>query len=212
MPQIIEKTVYAFNELSDRAKERARDWWRGCEASDFDPDCVLEDAQRVADLLGITLAQKPVKLMGGGTRYEPTIYYSGFSSQGDGACYEGSYRYQKGATKAIRGYAPEDKELHRIADELQRIQKGYFYGLTARMKHDGHYDHAYSMSVDVDHDRNPYCVDANLERELAEPLRDFANWIYRQLEREYEYRMSAENVDESIEINGYQFDENGQIH
>ena len=42
-------------------------------------------------------------------------------------------------------------------------------------------------------------------------LRSFADWIYRQLKEEYEYRMSDENVDESIRINEYEFDENGRI-
>jgi hypothetical protein len=35
-------------------------------------------------------------------------------------------------------------------------------------------------------------------------------WIYRQLEAEYDYRMSAESVEESILINEYEFDENGR--
>ena len=30
----ITKSVYTFNELSDKAKEVARNWWRNCEASD----------------------------------------------------------------------------------------------------------------------------------------------------------------------------------
>ena len=88
---------------------------------------VYEDAAQCGKILGIDLNTKPVKLMGGGTRYDPCIWFSGFASQGDGACFDGTYAYAKGAVKAIRAHAPEDKELHRIADELQAIQRRYFY-------------------------------------------------------------------------------------
>ena len=30
MSRTVESTVYRFDELSDTAKERARDWWRNC--------------------------------------------------------------------------------------------------------------------------------------------------------------------------------------
>jgi hypothetical protein len=36
-------------------------------------------------------------------------------------------------------------------------------------------------------------------------------WIYRQLEREYEWLMSDEQVDESIRINEYEFTEEGKL-
>lgn len=41
MPEIIATTVFKFSELSDRAKERARQWWR--ETDDFDADYLYED-------------------------------------------------------------------------------------------------------------------------------------------------------------------------
>src|SRR6476619_4611231 len=102
MPQIVEHTLYKFDELSDAAKERAREWFREG-ALDYDWwDFIYEDAARMANILGIDLNQKPVKLMGGGTRYDPFIWLSGFYSQSDGACFEGRYSYAKGAAKAIR--------------------------------------------------------------------------------------------------------------
>ena len=51
----------------------------------------------------------------------------------------------------------------------------------------------------------------DVEEDTRDILREFADWIYRHLESEYEYRMSDENVDESIRINEYEFDENGRI-
>src|SRR4051812_1298003 len=95
MPHDKTLTVYTFDELDEPAKERARDWMRELEAQDFDPDYVLEDAATVCDILGIVLKSRTVSLMGGGTRQKPTFWYSGFGSQGDGACFEGTYYYGK---------------------------------------------------------------------------------------------------------------------
>jgi hypothetical protein len=97
--------------------------------------------------LGIELRQLPVKLMSGGTRYDPCIYFSGFSSQGDGACFEGTYRYKKGSVKAIKAHAPQDKELHRIAKGLQEAQRPTRYSITANIKHRGRYYHPGCMEI-----------------------------------------------------------------
>lgn len=45
--------------------------------------------------------------------------------------------------------------------------------------------------------------------EIAETLRDYMHWIYRQLEKEYDYLNSDEAVDESIKANEYEFTEDG---
>lgn len=205
----IESTVYTFDELDDSAKERARDWWRELEALDFDAECVIEDAQRMAEILGIEFDTRPVKLMGGGVRRDPCVYWSGFSSQGDGACFEGRYRYAKGAAKAIRKEAPQDTRLHAIADDLQAVQRKAFYRLEARVRHTGRYYHEHSTSIDVEAGEDSYRDIGDKGEAIAEALREFMRWIYRHLEQEYTYIMSDENVDESIRTNGYEFDENG---
>lgn len=208
MPETKEYTIYTFDELTDRAKERARDWWRSCEDSDFDTDFLYEDFQRMADILGITFDTRRVQLMGGGTRYDPKIYWSGFSSQGDGACFEGSYRYAKGAVKTMKKET-NDAELIRIAQALQDAQAKNFYSLRASMAQRGHYNHSGCMTVSVEDNRDSW-RDVAQEDDIVQAMRDFADWMYRQLEKEYEYRMSDENVDESIRINEYTFDEDGK--
>lgn len=210
--QVIEKTLFTFDELSDEAKEKAREWWREIEAQDWNgAECVFEDACAVAPILGIEFDTRPVKLMGGGTRHDPIVYYSGFWSQGDGACFEGSYGYAKGASKAIREYAPQDKTLHAIADGLQRVQKDHFYKLVARMTHSGHYYNSGCMTVAVEDDRDSYRDIGESEELIKCLVRNFADWIYSRLRDEYEYTMTDENVDEAIRINEYEFDESGRI-
>lgn len=205
----IEKTVFAFNELSDRAKDAAREWWRNGESQDFDSEYIFDNAVTCGKLMGIEISTKSVKRMGGGTREQPVIYWSGFSSQGDGACFEGHYQYEKGSARAIRKHAPQDSELHGLADTLQKIQSRHSYKIGARMKHSGHYQHSGCMQVEVECDGRD--VTQIVDDEIAQCMRDFADWIYRNLEREYEYRMSDENVDESIRCNEYEFTEEGKI-
>lgn len=213
MPQTKEYTIYQFDELSDSAKETARQWYRDAAQGDnYFAESVIEDAATIADLLGIDLRQSQVKLMGGGTRMEPTIYWSGFWSQGDGACFEGSYSYCKGSVAKVREHAPEDKELHAIADGLAEIQRKYWYKLYAKVTHRGHYQHEMCTEIDVDADQvgdryqDVTAEDAETVREL---LRDFMRWIYRSLEKEWEYQNSDEVVDETIRANEYTFDEDG---
>lgn len=43
-----------------------------------------------------------------------------------------------------------------------------------------------------------------------EALRDLARWLYRQLEREYDYLTSDEAVDEAIVANEYSFTVDGK--
>lgn len=210
MPEAIETTVYTFNELDERARERARDWYRQASADDDWHEFVFEDFERVCGILGVELATRPVRLYGGGTRQKPCIWFSGFSSQGDGACFEGSYSYRKGAAREIGGYAPKDVRLAAIADQLQRIQRKNLYALEARITDRGCYYHEYCMEVSVERvggNNQPPTSDA--EDIDAEALRDLARWLYRQLEREFEYQTSDEIVGERIEANGYTFTEVG---
>lgn len=209
MPRVLvtETTLYKYGELSEDAKAKARDWWRELEAHDPQPwDYMYEDFERCAEILGISINKNPNRA------YEPAIYWSGFSSQGDGACFEGSYAYAKGARHAIRNYAPLDEALHHIADELQKLQSRYFYSLSATVKHTGRYSHEYCTQIDVD---VPEYVTAenykDASEKIAELLRDFMRWMYRQLDKENDYRLSDEQVAENIEANEYEFTEDGRL-
>lgn len=213
----ITKTVYKFAELSEAAQQKAIEDHSQFLGEVWDAEFTLDDFVTIAEILGIEFRYSDVPLMNGKTKQKPTIYYTGFWSQGDGACFEGTYRYKKGASKAIRAHAGTDKELHRIADELQKLQRPFFYGLTATMTHTGHYYHAYSMSVDVEHaldDAYNYSTwqDRKLpEDELTELMRDLAKWLYRALENEYDWQTAREQVIESIDANDYEFEEDGSI-
>ena len=201
MPITKEATLYTFDELSERAKETARHWFRSA-IDESDLDCVIEDVATIADILGIDLRQRPVKLMSGATRYDPDISYSVGFCQSDYAAFDGQYRYKKGAAKAIRAYAPKDAELHAVADGLQSLQRTRFYRLTARCSAGRAYQQVETF------DNGDYADSATTDS-MTELLRNFAAWIYAQLRAEVEYQHSDKCIDENILANEYTFDQDG---
>ncbi|MDF0491562.1 antitoxin of toxin-antitoxin stability system [Sphingobium sp. H39-3-25] len=211
MPEIIPITVYRFDELSEKAKDKARCWYRET-GFDYDWfDCTYEDFQRVCEILGVDLRTRAVPLYGGRTRQEPVIYFTGFWSQGDGACFEGSYGYVTGAHRRIREYAPQDPDLHRIADTLRDVQRRYFYQLRADARHSGRYYHEYCMTISVERDHAARSdVGDKAEEMIVEALRDLARWLYRSLRSEYDYLTSDEAVEQAIAANDYLFCESGR--
>ena len=211
MPHIVETAVYFLSELNEAGRDKARDWYRETAFCDDWYDSVYEIFEAVCGILGVELKTRPVQLYGGGTRAEPCIYFSGFWSQGDGACFEGHYAYQKDAARKIRAHAPQDTELHAIADALQAAQRRNFYQLRAHISHRGRYCHEYSMEISVERD-SPSAQDMTPDAEgaVTEALRDLARWLYRQLEREYQYQTSDAVVDQAITANDYTFTETGR--
>lgn len=195
--RVIEQTIFTFAELNDEAKQRARDWYRNRNTSDsFYSDSVIDDAKQIGACLGIDIDK---------------VYFSGFWSQGDGACFVGSYRYKPQWDKELKQYAPVDTTLARIGKALQDAQKTQFYKLAAECTHRGHYYHSGCMSVNVEHLDDSYRDIRDSESDITDALRAFADWIYRRLEDDYDYQNSDDVIDENILANEYEFTENGEI-
>lgn len=133
----------------------------------FEP--VFDDAKTIGAMMGITIRD---------------IHFSGFWSQGDGACFTGNLAYKTGCAKAIKSYAPQDTELHNIALAWQNAHKATGYRITGTVKQSGHYCHEYCTEFTWP----DTCGDCDA---LEETARDFMRWIYRALEREYEYQTAA---------------------
>lgn len=205
MPQTITLQLYSLDELDDRAREQARAWYRDG-AFDYDWwDAIYDDFEAICERLGVELARCRY-----GNRNDPDIAFSGFGHQGQGACYRGAYRYRKWAAKAVREYAPQDTELHRIADCLQAAQRKRFYRLRATITPVGHY---FSMAIDVQEADEIYAeVPANIEDDIKDALTDLAHWLFKRLETEFEYLNADEQVDEAIRANDYSFTENGEFY
>ena len=202
--------IYHFDELSDEAKQTAINSNRSWSVQDFEWwDSSYESFADAADLFGLDIRQTRKPLVGGGHRYDPTIFFSGFSNQGDGACFEGDYSYKKGALKATKQAFPGDSELLCIVQGLQTLQQRNFYQLTATTKHRGRYNHSGCMDITVNR-ADGKAVSDDDEETLKQLMRDFADWIYSSLEKEYDYLTSDEAIAESLRANEIEFTEDGQ--
>ena len=200
----IETKVYTFEELTPEAKQKAIENYKDTYHDDFYTEYVYEDAAILADIMGLDICQTLKTRSDKSTHYAPTIYYSGFWSQGDGACFEGEYRYKPGALKALKAHAPQDKELHRICKVLQDAQRVNFYKVSATIKHRGYYYHAGCMDIELSHDDDRY-RDIKNEDDFIQAFRDFADWIHSQIESAYEYENSDEQITETLIANEYEF-------
>ena len=189
--------TYTFPELSEKAKDKARQYHHDAYMSDgFWHECTIEDAKEVGKILGFDVRD---------------VHFSGFSSQGDGASWTGGYEYAKGAPAAVASYTGNDAELIRIANGLQDIQRRHFYKLVASVSRTGHYYHSHTMRADVE-DRTDPCRDvSDAEKDLLELFRDFADWIYKNLRKEYDYQTSDLAIAETFDANGVAFDADGNI-
>ncbi len=209
MAKTVTITLYEFDELSAKAKEKARDWWRECEAQTFGAHGDLyEPYETAARLLGIEFKQHGVPLMNGKTRNEPAIYWE-LHVQGSGASFAGTYYYAKGAARAIRAEFSADTPLLGIAQGLQDLQKKHGYALTATITQNGSYTHKYTMSLEG-YDASGNECDTATSEALLGLMREFADYIYKGIQDEYDYRMSDENVDDAITANEYTFRADGE--
>lgn len=201
-------TTYTFAELSEKAKNKAREAYTSDGYLDYDWwDGIYEDFEQVCTLLGINLTTRTVKLTGGKTREELNVYFSGFSSQGDGASFEGRYYFAPTASADIREQYSDDKELHRIADALTAMQ------LTQRLlglEFFVAFIYAANNNLRVEiGDWGIEEIGEPDEKQFRDLMMDLTAWLYAQLEVENDYLYSDECVDQYLVDET--FDEDGAI-
>jgi hypothetical protein len=182
---IRETKVYKFNELPKDAQQKAIEKFRETNLDYEWYDYVYDDFKTLCALMGITVDK---------------IYFSGFWSQGDGACFEGSYNYKADAIQAVKDHAPQDKELHSIVSTLQGIQKETANSLFLTVKHLGHYYHYNCTDFNVDRNDAVDLTDAQ-EKGIIEAFKDLMKWLYRTLNQEYDYLQSDEAIKETFDCN-----------
>ena len=185
--ETIVKTYKTFLELTEAEQKKAieenrdfnldHDWWT----------LSFEDFTNIGSIMGIDIEN---------------IFFSGFCSQGDGACFTGDFQYQKGFLEKIKNYLPSDSELLRIAEKLQLAHRKSFYRVGGRISHNRRYLYAESINVDLDSD----CDTEKNHDAFFEVLVDFGNWIYKRLENEYYYLQSDECIKQDLISNEVEFE------
>ena len=173
-----------YQDLPEDRKEQIRNKHREAGLHDDWWEYVYEDAKEIGKQFGLDIED---------------IFFSGFWSQGDGVCYKGLLRFKECDESAL----PEEvrgvyQALH-VVNSLLKIMYSDDY-LFVGIKTDGRYSHEYGMDFRFYEERS-YEADeiVNVHREgIEEALRDYARWIYKSLEAEYEYLNSDECIDEQL--------------
>lgn len=193
--RIKETKVYPFSELSEEAQEKALE--------------SLSDINASHDWYEYTLEEWKEKLSAAGFE-SADIQFSGFWSQGDGACFDARVDVEKALNTILfcnKTIDPKMSTWLRLA-ELER--------LSARIEKIGHhYVHENARRLylrdDMDEKQARLAGIDALEACLEELRLDFCQAIYSALEEEYEYLTSREKIVETIEANEYEFTEDGRL-
>jgi hypothetical protein len=215
--------LFTYDQLpTNQAKDRARNWWIG-DGDATDLDAIIGDFAEIAGILGLSLASNQVKLVGGGTRDEPAVYYDVSFSQGSGASFIGWWSFKEGSQDAIREHAPKDEKLHAIADALKAAcvfdpHPGWVAAkpliLTTRITMpNGYYVHSNMMHFEVtfvDED-NEEVVPSSSVQAIIHNLKALANWLHEQLCDEVMYQTSEEVVAEALSGVDALFHESGSF-
>jgi hypothetical protein len=198
--QTIDKTIFSFADLSTNKglKAKVLEKYAYINVEHEWHNFTIEDFKEICSIIGLKVSN---------------TYFSGFYSQGDGACFVGSYRYRKNSINDLKAYAPQGAELHRIAKELQVLQKKTFYNTFCEITHSGRYYHEGTMNFSLSsNDERFENLIYSLENDFEELFKDLAIWLYKALENEYNYLTSEEIILQTLESNGYEFTEDGNIY
>lgn len=170
--RVVEIQVFTFSELSDEAKKVAIHNYR--EHMEFNSYFIIEGWKEKLAQYGFI---------------DPKIYYSGFWSQGDGACFDCDRIDIELFNKAFNKSIPKDTELY-----------------IASNSNSNHYSHEMTRYIDCNYEEDEkYSLIVEAER------LDLCKEIYKALEKEYDYQNSDEAISENIIANGYDFTIDGNI-
>lgn len=226
MPREVTQLVYKYDELSKNAQAKARDWWReSASCDDFWSEYVIDEAVQVGNAMGFTFADWSVPTHGGGVHIKPRIYWSGFYTQGSGACFEATWRasdVKPGGVKAL-GWGPceDTTRIHDIAADFEALAAEH-PTLVFKTKHRDRYYHSNSVDFefwetrksdsDTGEELDEYdWVEDDVESLCKGNARAFMDYIYDMLKKSYEDYVSDETVADTIIANEYEFDEDGCV-
>lgn len=137
----------------------------------------------------------------------PKIYFSGFSSQGDGVCFT--------AESIDFRQVLMEVEKKGIAQKWGRVIKAFDEGnLEGRITHHQRYYYATSTDVEIDllGDADWFENDCEKLYALIETHREeLGNKLYKELEREYDDLTTEDAVHDTIEANDMLFTKDGRV-
>ena len=216
----IEVEVYKWEELSQTAQQKAREWY--IEGMDYEWwEGVYEMAKEDGYELGFCIEK---------------IYFSGFHSQGDGASWTGQVDVRQ-------WLEAHEKDSIGVSAWCQLIQEDVIGKRVQVVANNSHYCHESTMQFDdVEDDTDvedgaplilpsifkgmqvqhlfdiivsdPDCRYKNvadITNAITESGKDFARHIYQRLREEYEYLCSEEMMLDHFDCNDYHFTNEGEL-
>lgn len=120
------------------------------------------------------------------------IRFSGFWSQGDGASWFGYVMLKNAKLQEALEYVPDNTRIRAIVEELAPLvllPKVEFFAAYTNSR----YCHENTMEIQYIIGNEEY-VDERIEQSIEWAVKEFAKWIYKQLEEEYEYQHNNEET------------------
>jgi hypothetical protein len=225
MTEETEQTEFSYKELSDKAQQKAREWFS--ESLDHEWwEHIYEHAKQSGTERGFEIED---------------IRFSGFWSQGDGASWTGSVNIKEfldyhlkednpdyGRYFILQALIAENQDwvelrtninrhgFHYVHDNMMRLESIGYSNLDSldekdeeRLQEEGPLQRAdiYQLreGADIDH-----LID-DLETWILNEAQAYARQIYDDLESEYDHLTSDETLAENAEANGWMFDEDGVL-
>jgi len=189
-------TVYNFDELSESAQQTALEWFAQANQECYDPD-------------DLTMVFAETLKEWGFPHDDKAIEYRLSYSQGDGVAFYG--------TIDVNQYLRKTQQLTKFRP-LLRSDDMYIEAWITRNSFGHHYSHYNTMSVESNVENYEYTLTENqhkLAELLQESLEEHVVHVSQELERmgyaELEYITSREYIVEQIEINEYEFTEDGKL-
>ncbi len=194
-----EINIYEFKELNKDAKLRAIEANRDIEIEydwyAYTYELFTEEAQ----VLGIKISD---------------MWFSGFYSQGDGACFEGSYEYSPTGLNASKENEVSNIINNGVIERLYTLQSKYDNRVCCPISVlSSNYYHSKTMTLG-DIEGVSHLADLEyitLEKELLLIFQDMADCLHNRLESEHEYLTSDAVVSECLINNDIEFLGDGSV-
>jgi len=207
---------YKFEELIEPAKAKVREWYAQ-NTDNYWAEVVIDNAKEDGKQRGFDIDD---------------VQWSGFHSQGDGASWQGRLQIRPFLDFHLKGDNPDFARYTVLAELIDNefvdngfpiYMRSFMYNHSKTMQTEGPTAYRTSSetlqrgilagadgaelyeSIDIDD-----VIDRLTEWALDE-ARSYADDIYKQLEKEYDYEMSDEHIQETAEINEWRFDEDGYL-
>jgi hypothetical protein len=183
--RIIETKIFTFEELSDKAKEKAREWWRQCDDYDFGE--AIDSLKKFADYFGITISDYRLDAYAHQSyvRFSKQDLADNVNIDADGHEIDEILS----VNETLKGLISDDKFLSGNCPFTGMFwDEELLYGIRSQLS----------------------SPDSHNKEDLNDCYRQCFENLFSAIQKDYEYQMSDEAVDGNITANDYEFTEEGK--